>query len=74
MTLDDVNYTMQINFYSSLYAIDSLLPTLLKSQTPGIVNIASSAALCSLAGTSIYSASKVLEISDLSIFREVFRP
>lgn len=58
ITLDDVNYTMQINFYSALYAIDALLPTILQSKTPGIVNVASSAALCSLAGTSIYSASK----------------
>ena len=73
ITLDDVNHTMQINFFSSLYAIDALLPTLLESQTPGIVNIASSAALCSLAGTSIYSASKGALKSFTDALREEHR-
>lgn len=73
ITLDDVNHTMQINFFSSLYAIDALLPTLLESKTPGIVNIASSAALCSLAGTSIYSASKGALKSFTDALREEHR-
>lgn len=73
LTIDDVNYTMQINFYSALYAINALLPTLLKSETPGIVNIASSAALCSLAGTSIYSASKGALKSFTDALREEHR-
>ena len=73
ITLDDVNHTMQINFFSSLYAIDALLPTILKSKTPGIVNIASSAALCSLAGTSIYSASKGALKSFTDALREEHR-
>ena len=73
ITLDDVNHTMQINFFTSLYAIDALLPTLLQSQTPGIVNIASSAALCSLAGTSIYSASKGALKSFTDALREEHR-
>lgn len=72
-SLDDVNHTMQINFFSSLYAIDALLPVILKSKTPGIVNIASSAALCSLAGTSIYSASKGALKSFTDALREEHR-
>lgn len=72
-SLDDVNHTMQINFFSSLYAIDAFLPVILKSKTPGIVNIASSAALCSLAGTSIYSASKGALKSFTDAFREEHR-
>ena len=35
-----------------------MLPLLLKSETPAIVNVASSAALMALGGTSMYSASK----------------
>lgn len=73
ITLEDVNHTMQINFFSSLYAIDALLPTILQSKTPGIVNIASSAALCSLAGTSIYSASKGALKSFTDALREEHR-
>ncbi len=57
-SLEDIDRAMQVNFYSCVYSMNALLPMLLKSQTPGLVNIASSAALCSLAGTSIYSASK----------------
>lgn len=73
ITVDDVNHTMQINFYSAIYSINALLPTILKSQTPGIVNIASSAALCSLAGTTIYSASKGALKSFTDALREEHR-
>ena len=38
--------------------VKTFLPMLLQSTAPGIVNIDSSAALMSLAGTSMYSASK----------------
>lgn len=73
ITLDDVNHTMQINFFSALYSINALLPLILQSKTPGIVNIASSAALCSLAGTSIYSASKSALKSFTDALREEHR-
>ncbi len=73
ITIDDVNHTMQINFFSALYSINALLPVLLESETPGIVNIASSAALCPLAGTSIYSASKAALKNFTDALREEHR-
>ncbi len=73
ITVDDVNQAMQINFFSAIYSINALLPLILKSKTPGIVNIASSAALCSLAGTTIYSASKSALKSFTDALREEHR-
>ena len=49
---------MDINFYSCIYSTKTLLPMLLESSSPAIINIDSSAALMTLAGTSMYSASK----------------
>lgn len=70
------NYTMEyfkkcmdINFYSAVYSVHALLPILLESSTPAIINIDSSAALMTLAGTSVYSASK----SALKSFSEALR-
>lgn len=73
MSLDEVNKTMQINFFSCIYSVNALLPILLRSQNAGIINIASSAALCSLAGTSIYSASKSALKSFTDALREEHR-
>lgn len=55
---DEINQAMNINFYSCIYSTKTLLPLLLQSETPAVVNIDSSAALMTLAGTSMYSASK----------------
>ncbi|MBQ9530991.1 MAG: SDR family NAD(P)-dependent oxidoreductase [Eubacterium sp.] len=55
---DEINAAMNINFYSAVYSVKSLLPILLESDEPAIINIDSAAALMTLAGTSIYSASK----------------
>ena len=55
---DEIDKAMNINFYSCVYSTKTLLPMILKSETPGIINIDSSAALMTLAGTSMYSASK----------------
>ena len=49
---------MQINFYSAVYSMKALMDNILESEKAAIVNVASSAALCSLAGTGAYSASK----------------
>ncbi|MBO5240077.1 MAG: SDR family NAD(P)-dependent oxidoreductase [Clostridia bacterium] len=51
---------MQTNYFSIVYAVNALSPLLSGSgkNTPAIVNIASSAALCTVAGTAAYSASK----------------
>ena len=57
-TMEDINRAMQVNFYSCVYSMRALLPLLMQSPNGGVVNIASSAALCSMAGASIYSASK----------------
>ena len=40
ITLDDVNHTMQINFYSSLYAINALLVGLMMMVGIGVLNLA----------------------------------
>ncbi len=57
-SIEEIESVMNINFYSAVYSIKALLPMLLKSSTPAVINVASSAALMSLAGTSTYSASK----------------
>lgn len=57
-SLSEIERVMNINFYSAVYSIDALLPIILKSSSPAVINVASSAALMSLAGTSTYSASK----------------
>ena len=55
---EEIDAAMNINFYSAVYSIKALLPMLMESSDPGIVNIDSAAALMTLPGTSIYSASK----------------
>ena len=55
---EEIERAMNINFYSCVYSTKNLLPMLLESDNAAIINIASSAALMSLPGTSIYSASK----------------
>ena len=57
----------------SMADIDTLLPMILKSKTPGIINIDSSASLMSLAGTSVYSASKAALKSLSESLREELR-
>ena len=70
---DEIESTINVNFYSSVYSVQALLPSLLKSDEGAIINIDSSAALMSLAGTSIYSASKAALKSFTEALREEFR-
>ena len=49
---------MQTNFYSIVYSIETLSALLFTDKTGSIVNICSSAALCTIVGTAPYSASK----------------
>ncbi len=49
---------MKTNFFSCVYAIEALLPLLKESSIPAVYNVCSSSALCSVAGTAAYSASK----------------
>lgn len=55
---EEIDRAMNINFYSCVYGVKTFLPVLLKQDDPAIINIDSSAALMTLAGTSMYSASK----------------
>lgn len=55
---EEIERAMNINFYSCVYGVKTFLPILLDEEDPAIINIDSSAALMTLAGTSMYSASK----------------
>lgn len=56
ITSEQIQAVMSVNFYASVYGIERLLDLLGKEG--GIVNICSSGALCTVVGTSAYSASK----------------
>ena len=58
ISAEEIEKIMNINFYGAVYSVKELLPLILQSSKPAIVNIASSAALMPLAGTAAYSASK----------------
>ncbi|MBE6719225.1 MAG: SDR family NAD(P)-dependent oxidoreductase [Ruminococcaceae bacterium] len=66
---EEIEQAMNINFYSCIYSTKTMLPLILESETPAVINIDSSAALMTLAGTSMYSASK----SALKGFTEALR-
>ncbi len=72
-TVEELDKAMHINFYSCLYSMNALMPVILQSDSAAIINIASSAALCSLAGTSVYSASKAALKSLTDAIREEHR-
>ena len=72
-TVDYIKKAMDINFYSAVYSIHALLTILLESPSPAIINIDSSAALMTLAGTSVYSASKAALKSLSEALREELR-
>ncbi|MDO4847842.1 MAG: SDR family oxidoreductase [Clostridiaceae bacterium] len=72
-SIEYIENAMNINFYSAVYSIHALLPLLLESPTPAIINIDSSAALMTLAGTSVYSASKAALKSLSEALREELR-
>lgn len=66
---EEFENTIGVNFYGAVYSIKELLPIILESATPAIINIDSSAALMPLAGTCAYSASKAA----LKAFTEAVR-
>ncbi len=72
-SVDYIKKAMDINFYSAVYSIHALLPLLLESDAPAIINVCSSAALMTLAGTSVYSASKSALKSLSEALREELR-
>lgn len=55
---EEVERAININFYGAVYSMNELLPLILESPSPAVINIDSSAALMPLAGTAAYSASK----------------
>ncbi len=55
---DSVESVLKTNFLSAVYAIEALLCLTVGTFEPIIVNISSSSALCSIVGTTGYSASK----------------
>ncbi len=71
--MDEIERAININFYSCVYSIKAMLPMLLESADGGIINIDSSAALMSLAGTTMYSASKAALKGFTEALREEFR-
>ena len=71
--IDEIENAMNINFYSCVYSIKALLPMLLESESGAVINIDSSAALMSLAGNSVYSASKAAVKGFTESLREEFR-
>ena len=54
----ELERVMEVNFHSHVKMCAAFLPILLRSDRGAIVNVASSAALATLPGTSAYSASK----------------
>ena len=72
-TIEEIEKAMNINFYAAVYSMHALLPVILKSASPAIINVDSSAALMSLAGTSVYSASKAALKSLTEAMREELR-
>lgn len=51
---------MKVNYYSAIYSMETVFPLLKgdKKNKPALVNVSSCAALCSVVGTGVYSASK----------------
>jgi short-subunit dehydrogenase len=55
---DIISDTIQTNFMSVIYSTEYFMNIIETSETPAIINVASSSGLCALPGTAIYSASK----------------
>ena len=67
--IDDESFqrVFAVNFYSATYSAKQLLPLLMKSNNPAILNVSSISALSVFPGTSAYAASK----SALKTFSEI---
>ena len=57
-TEENIEEIINTNFLSAVYSVKIMLPMIKESPTPAIINVSSSAALCSIVGTSMYTASK----------------
>ena len=56
--LTEIKKTIEINLMSVIYSVAYLSPIIEKSNSPAIINVSSSAGLCSLPGIAVYTASK----------------
>lgn len=57
-TDSELDEIVRTNFLSDVYSVRAMLPLLLQSKTPAIVNIASAVSNCPLVGESMYCATK----------------
>lgn len=57
-TSEQTEMVMAVNFFSQIYATETLLPNIKKSSKGAIISFSSSSALCPFAGVSSYCASK----------------
>ena len=71
--VEEVENIMQTNYFASVYSMHYLLPKILHSPDAALINVASCAALCSFAGSSAYSASKMALKSLTESVREELR-
>ncbi len=55
---EEIDESINVDFFSVAYSSKIMMPLLLKSDSPALINVASSASLMAIAGTSMYSASK----------------
>ncbi len=62
LTLDEIDYIMEINFYTTLYAIREALPYMIKQKWGRIINIASTSGVRGSPGAPHYAAAKAAVI------------
>ena len=55
---ESVERVTSTNYLSVVYGCEAMLPLIRKSETPGVYFVCSSSALCPVAGTAAYTASK----------------
>ena len=55
---ESVKKVIETDYLSCVYGINALYPLISLSETPAIINVSSAAALCTIVGTSSYSAAK----------------
>lgn len=72
-TQEEIDTVMGTNFFSVVYGTRYLLPLLLTQDDPGVVNIASASSLMTIAGNSVYAASKSAVRNYTEAFRYEFR-
>lgn len=70
---DEIDRCMALNLDAVLWAAEAFIPLLEKKPGAALINIASADALCALAGTSLYSASKAAVKALSEAMREEYR-